>query len=69
MPKIFHESDDPERMVPLVWKPEDFMIVVSGDPLRNNLYVFAHNGLLGFPTTKKIPLPANWSALLADAQA
>ena len=36
------------------WKPEDYMIAVSGDPLRNNAYVFAQNGFLGYPTGKKI---------------
>ncbi len=61
IPKVFYESDDPERMVPIVWKPEDFMIAVSGDPLRNNAYVFAHNGFLGYPTAKKIQLPGNAS--------
>jgi len=65
IPKVFHESDDPDRMVPIVWKPEDFMIAVSGDPLRNNMYVFAHNGFLGFPTSKRVGLPHNWDALLA----
>jgi hypothetical protein len=41
-------------MVPIVWKPEDYMIAVSGDPLRNNAYIFAHNGFLGYPVGKKI---------------
>lgn len=54
IPKIFYESDDPERLVPIVWKPEDYMIAVSGDPLRNNAYVFAHNAFLGYPVGKKI---------------
>ena len=62
---MFAESDDPNRMVPIVWKPEDFMIAVGGDPLRNNAYVFGHNGFLGFPTAKKIQLPMDWSKLLA----
>ena len=64
IPKVFYESDDPNRMVPIVWKPEDYMIAVSGDPLRNNAYVFAHNGFLGYPTAKKIQLPKNWDRLL-----
>jgi hypothetical protein len=55
---IFAESDDPERLVPVVARAEDIMIAVSGDPLRTNAYVFAHNGILGFPTTKPIRLPA-----------
>jgi hypothetical protein len=46
---VYHESDDPERLVPLVWKPDDYMIAVTGDPLRNNAYVFAQNGLRRYP--------------------
>ncbi len=66
IPKVFYESDDENRLVPIVWKPEDFMIAVSGDPLRNNMYVFAHNGFLGFPTGKKIQLPKDWEARLPN---
>lgn len=61
LPKVFAESDDPERMVPLVFCPDDIMVLVSGDPLRTNAYVFAHNGYLGFPTAKKIQLPEDWA--------
>jgi hypothetical protein len=57
IPKVFLESDDPNRMVPIVWRPEDYMIAVSGDELRNNAYVFAHNGFLGYPVGKRIQLP------------
>jgi hypothetical protein len=60
IPKVFYESDNPNRLVPIVWKPEDYMIAVTGDPLRNNAYVFAHNGFLGYPTGKKIQLPKSW---------
>jgi hypothetical protein len=67
IPKAFYESDDENRLVPIVWKPEDFMIAVSGDPLRNNMYVFAHNGFLGFPTGKKVQLPKDWEAKLRSA--
>jgi hypothetical protein len=55
---IFAESDDPHRLVPVVARAEDIMIAVSGDPLRTNAYVFAHNGILGFPTTKPVRAPA-----------
>ncbi len=65
IPQVFHESDDPDRMVPIVWKPEDFMIAVAGDPLRNNAYVFAHNAFLGYPVGKKIQLPKQWDTLLS----
>ena len=65
VPKVFHESDDPNRMVPIVCKREDFMIAVSGDLMRNNCYVFAHNGNLGYPTGKRIELPVDWKQRLA----
>jgi hypothetical protein len=54
IPKVFAESNDPDRLVPLVWKPEHYMIAVTGDPLRTNAYVFAQNGQLGFPVARKI---------------
>jgi len=60
IPSLFLESEDPNRLVPIVWKPSDLMIAVGGDPLRNNAYVFANNAFLGFPTAKKIHLPNNW---------
>ncbi len=68
-PKQFGESSDPERLVPIVTSPDDFMITVSGDPLRTNAYTFSHNGILGYPTTKKIELPQNWAKLLSEARA
>jgi hypothetical protein len=63
IPKVFHESDDPQRRVPLVWRPEDFQVVVTGDLGRNSIYVLAHNGVLGFPVGKQIGLPKNWAVL------
>jgi hypothetical protein len=66
-PAVFAESDDPDRLVPVVCRPDDIMVAVSGDPLRTNAYVFAHNGILGFPTTKPVRLPAGLRRLLADA--
>lgn len=61
LPRAFAESDDPNRMVPIVVDPDDFMVLVSGDPLRTNAYTFAQNGYLGFPTAKKIQLPKDWA--------
>jgi hypothetical protein len=34
------------------------MIAVTGDLGRNSCYVFAHNGVLGFPVAKEVRLPA-----------
>ena len=67
-PRIFAESADPERLVPIVGAPSDFLIAVSGDPLRTNAYVFAHNGILGYTTAKPIRLPSAWPTLLAAAR-
>jgi hypothetical protein len=39
-------------------------VCVTGDPARNSIYIFAHNGVLGFPTCKKIQLPKDWDAKL-----
>jgi hypothetical protein len=61
LPKDFYASDDPQRLVPIVLDPDDFMVLISGDPLRTNAYAFAQNGYLGFPTAKKINLPADWA--------
>jgi hypothetical protein len=52
-------------MVPIVFTPDHFMIVVTGDLGRNSCYVFAHNGVLGYPVGKEITLPKQWDQLLA----
>ena len=67
-PKAFGASRDPQRLVPVVIKPEDIMIAVSGDPLRTNCYFLTHNGMLGYPTTRKITLPVDWPERFRAAQ-
>lgn len=49
-----YAGDDPNRLVPIAVKPEHFMVVVAGDPLRSNAYAFGHNGMHGFPVSKKV---------------
>ena len=68
LPQVFHESDDPERLVPIVWSPHDYMIVVTGDLGRNSCYIFANNGVLGYPVAKDIRLPQRWKSLIASAR-
>jgi hypothetical protein len=68
IPAVFAESEDPRRLVPIVCRAEDLMVAVSGDPLRTNAYAFAHNGVLGYPTTKPIRLPGEWPRLLREAR-
>ncbi len=67
LPKVFCESKAPDRLVPIVWSPKDFMITVSGDPGRDNCYIIDQNGFIGYPVSKKIDLPANWKELLKNA--
>ena len=67
-PAHFAATDDPDRhnpdrLVPIVASPDDFMITVTGDPLRTNAYVFAHNGMLGYPVTEPVHLPREWEQL------
>ena len=67
-PKMFGASRDPERLVPIVFEPGHITIAVAGDPLRTNCYCLTHNGMLGFPTTKLVALPADWRAKLDAAR-
>ena len=66
--KVFGESDDPNRLVPLVWEAEDYMVLVTGDLGRNSAYVFAPQGVVGYPTCKKIVLPSNWNEIRLNAE-
>ena len=50
----FALSGDPDRLVPIVERAEDILIVVSGDPYRSNALVFGSNGMHGLPTSRVI---------------
>ncbi|MFC1945140.1 hypothetical protein ACFLWF_00125 [Chloroflexota bacterium] len=63
LPPIYCENTDPDRMVPIVWSPEDFLLTVSGDPDRDNCFLCAQNGFIGYPVSKMITLPDNWDQL------
>ncbi|MBI2832687.1 MAG: hypothetical protein HYX79_10570 [Chloroflexi bacterium] len=63
LPKVYCESTKPDRLVPIVWSPEDFMLTVSGDPGRDNCFICANNGFIGYPVSKKIDLPKKWREL------
>jgi hypothetical protein len=67
-PRVFAESSDPNRMVPIVAKADDFMVAVSGDPWRTNAYTFVHNGQLGYTVCKPVRLPDKWDELLKEAR-
>lgn len=63
-PKVYCESKDPERMIPVFQKPEWIGIVVSGDPDRNQSKGYINNHEQGAPISKKIVLPKNWNTKL-----
>ncbi|WP_250518410.1 hypothetical protein [Caballeronia sp. ATUFL_M1_KS5A] len=70
-PQQLGTSMETERDIQMVSKPEDFLLVVSGDPARDHVMIGSSNGYIGFPVTKKVELPKNWQALLnenADVQ-
>ncbi|MBI2910364.1 MAG: hypothetical protein HYX92_22190 [Chloroflexi bacterium] len=62
--KVYCESTDPNRMVPVFLRPEWLGIVVSGDPGRNQSKGYVQNHKQGPPISKKIALPAKWKQLL-----
>ena len=51
---IFVESDSPDRMVPVVHRPEEFFIVVAGSPIRNRNFIAGQIGEQGLTVSKKI---------------
>ena len=54
VPPVFGESDDPDRMVPIVTSPDKFLIAVAGDPNRTNAYAMSHDGPHGDWTAARI---------------
>jgi hypothetical protein len=54
VPPVFAESDDPERFVPIVTRPERLMIAVAGDPNRTNAYALSNDGPHGWWTARQI---------------
>lgn len=44
VPPVFAESDDPDRLVPIVTDPSKFLIAVTGDPNRANAFAMSHDG-------------------------
>ncbi|HSJ91305.1 MAG TPA: UGSC family (seleno)protein [Ilumatobacter sp.] len=54
LPPVFAESDDQERFVPIVTRPDRIMIAVAGDPNRTNAYAFSNDGPHGWWTARVI---------------
>jgi len=54
LPPVFGESEDPDRLVPIVTRPERLLVAVAGDPNRANAYAFSNDGPHGWWTTRRI---------------
>ncbi|GAA5003763.1 hypothetical protein GCM10023257_55950 [Streptomyces hyderabadensis] len=63
-PEQLGTSMELERDIQMVSSPDDFIIVVSGDPDRDHVEIGSGNGYIGFPVTKRIETPAAWEELL-----
>jgi hypothetical protein len=59
-PKRYIESDDPDRQVQMLLKPEWTNIVVAGDPGRNQSRIYINNHEQGAPVARKVRLPGDW---------
>ena len=63
LPPSYCETDDPNRMLPLLRSPEQLMIVVSGPTARNRNFIVLQVGNQGLTVSKEIKLPTNWKQL------
>jgi hypothetical protein len=54
LPERFALSDDPERLVPVLHKPEELQIVVCGAPNRNRSFIAGQFGKYGWDVSKEI---------------
>lgn len=68
LPEPFCISEDPDRIVPLMWNPDEFLIVVAGDPTRNRCFIATQCAEQGLATSKPIEVPGKWEEMLAKLQ-
>jgi hypothetical protein len=64
LPQKWYESDDPERMAPLLSPEARVVVFVTGDPTRNRSLFFRQNYSQGRLTSRVIKLPDHWERLL-----
>jgi len=64
LPGSYAASGDPDRLVPIVVKPEHIGLVVAGDPGRNQSRGYMSNNIHGMRTSRRVELPRNWDSLL-----
>ena len=64
LPPEYAESDDPQRLINVIIKPEMIGILVAGDPDRNQSRGYMANQRQGPPTSRRVALPKRWKQLL-----
>jgi hypothetical protein len=67
-PEQLGTTKDLDRYIQMVSCPDDFLVVVSGDPDRDHVMICANNGYIGYPVSRKIELPSRWEQLLKAAR-
>jgi hypothetical protein len=65
IPADYIASDDPQREVRMIVKPEHIGIVVAGDPGRNQSRGYMSNHIQAPRTSRRIDLPARWPQIMA----
>jgi len=68
LPQHYAQSDDPQRLVPMIIDPAMIDILVAGDPGRNQSRGYMNNHMQGPPTSRRIELPRKWDELLAGSR-
>jgi hypothetical protein len=63
LPAEYAASDDPQRELHIVIRPEMIEILVAGDPGRNQSRAYMGNHIQGPPTSRRVDLPSGWDAM------
>ncbi|MBI3917183.1 MAG: hypothetical protein HY322_09265 [Betaproteobacteria bacterium] len=66
LPAHYAPSDDPDRPVPIIVKPEHIGILIAGDPGRNQSRGYMSNNAQGARTSRRVALPREWEKLRAQ---
>ena len=53
-------SDDPDRLLNVILRPDMVEILIAGDPGRNQSRAYMGNHIQGPPTSRKVVLPQHW---------
>lgn len=65
-PEQIGTTKDLNRAVQMVSSPDDFQVVISGDPGRDHVLICAENGFMGYPVSMKVETPENWDELISE---